>query len=424
MGFDARTVKMMEDGSHLTIDGCPGLRIVARGLRRTWTYRYKSPIDGNMRQIKIGLWPAMPLPAAMVEWDALRARRDAGEDLAVAKREAVAVKPAAVYTVRQLCDDYLSGHVDRHRKARGAAEMRRLLGAHLGAIEDRPACDITRADAFALLESLVHIPVTAQTLRGELGAAWEYALDAGRLAPEVPNWWRLVMRGRLRSIGRQRAGESIGAGKRVLSDKEIGELVRWLPKFSPLVSDVLTLYLWTGTRGSEIVAMEPREITQEPDGWWWTIPKAKTKNARHEGSSDLRVPLVGRALAVVQRRTGEKWLFPATLPAVGHVKQQVIGSQVYNHQPYAEVHPDRARERLTVAHWSPHDLRRTVRTQLAAMGCPDSVAEAVLGHMQAGIKGTYNKYSYDAERREWLTQLADRLESLSCAPCSRAAKNH
>ena len=35
-----------------------------------------------------------------------------------------------------------------------------------------------------------------------------------------------------------------------------GELVNWLPNFSRMMTDALTLYLWTGTRGSEIVAMD------------------------------------------------------------------------------------------------------------------------------------------------------------------------
>ncbi len=50
---------------------------------------------------------------------------------------------------------------------------------------------------------------------------------------------------------------------------------------------------------------------------------------------------------------------------------------------------------------------------LAAMGCPGDVAEAVLGHMQPGIVGVYNRHSYDAERAEWLRRLSERLEELA-----------
>lgn len=47
------------------------------------------------------------------------------------------------------------------------------------------------------------------------------------------------------------------------------------------------------------------------------------------------------------------------------------------------------------------------------MGCPDSVAEAVLGHIQPGIQGTYNRHGYDKERRQWFVALSVRLERLA-----------
>ena len=421
MQFDARAAKLLAPGEHMTIDGCPGLRLAASASRRSWTYRYKSPLDGKMRQVMIGHWPAVTLASAVLSWESLRARRDAGEDPAQNKRQARADTRAEVaatgYTVRALCNDYLAGHVDAHRKPKGAKEMRRLMTAHLDSISAKPAHTVTRADAFDLLESLAHIPVSAQTLRGELGAAWDYALDAGRIPQETPNWWRLVMRGRLRSKGRTRAGVRIGTAKRVLSEAEVGALLRWLPNFSTLIADCLTLYLWTGARGAEIAAMEAREITQEADGWWWTVPKAKTKNARHEVATDLRVPLVGRALAIVRRRINLSggWLFPAK-SATGHSSQMTVGTQVHNHMPYSTVHPNRETPHLPVIHWSPHDLRRTARTLLAAMGCPDAVGEAVLGHVQPGIQGVYNLYGYDTERRHWLTLLDARLEALAKQP--------
>jgi hypothetical protein len=47
------------------------------------------------------------------------------------------------------------------------------------------------------------------------------------------------------------------------------------------------------------------------------------------------------------------------------------------------------------------------------MGCPSDVAEAVIGHMQPGIQGVYNKYTYDKERRIWLKKLDAKLEQLA-----------
>ena len=61
------------------------------------------------------------------------------------------------------------------------------------------------------------------------------------------------------------------------------------------------------------------------------------------------------------------------------------------------------------------DLRRTVRTLLAAMGCPDAVAEAILAHKPPGVMGVYNLHTYDAEKRHWLAALDVKLEQLASA---------
>ncbi|MGQ7934567.1 hypothetical protein [Paraburkholderia sp. D1E] len=55
--------------------------------------------------------------------------------------------------------------------------------------------------AFDLLESLRDRPTYANSIKMELRAAWDYALDAARLPENTPGWWRQIMRGRLRSKG-------------------------------------------------------------------------------------------------------------------------------------------------------------------------------------------------------------------------------
>ncbi|AIC87847.1 MULTISPECIES: tyrosine-type recombinase/integrase [pseudomallei group] len=417
MRFDARTAKQLSPGAHLKIDVCPGLRLEATASRRSWIYRYKSPVDGRMRQIKIGEWPALSIAAAAVEWERLKQARNAGNDPALAKRQAndsvgVMVQQGDSPTVRDICSAYLTGHVERNRQSKGAAEVARMFRTMLGDIADLPAVEVTRERAFSKIDSYRHVPVQASRLRLELGAAWDYALDAGRLPESASNWWRQIMRGRLRSNGRRIQGQPMGTAKRFLTDAEVGALITWLPNFSRNVEDALTLYLWTGTRGAEICAMEGTEITEERDGLWWTIPKVKTKSARHEKATDLRVPLVGRADAIVRRRLeryGKGWLFPAERG--GHMQQKVFGQAVHCHMPYSVTRPEQERPRLPVTHWAPHDLRRTARTILAALGCPYEIGEAILGHMLPGVGGIYNRHSYDAERRHWLTKLDEKLEA-------------
>ncbi len=419
--FDARAARALRPGDHLTVDGAPGLRLVATETRRTWVYRYKSPVDGRMRQLRLGHWPGMGLPAALAAWERVKQQRDAGGDPAAEKRkrwtEAAGQARAAAYTVLRACDDYLADYA--HQVApKTYAEAERILEVELDVLAQRPAASITRADAFDLLQPLQQArPVIAQRLRQLLGAVWDRALDAGRLPPETPNWWRLVMRGKLPSKGKIVGGKHQGEAKRVLAEAELAVLLPWLPNFTRDIEDALTLVLWTGCRGAEVVAMEAGEVAEELDGWWWTVPRAKLKMRRNPLLTDLRVPLVGRALAVVKRRVAAQpagWVFPSR-GASGHLEQKALGVAVWCHMPGCELRKEWVRPRLPVAGWSPHDLRRTARTLLAALGCPAEVAEAILGHMLPGVQGTYNRHAYDAERRVWLQRLADRLEVLAAS---------
>jgi len=412
--FDARTAKQLKPGDHIVVSDCPGLRLVASGQYRAWTYRYKSPINSKMRQIKFGHWPAMPIGAAISEWQKLKDRRDSGEDPAAEKRQARVARVERIYTVAQCVDDYYRGHLLVNRQPAGANAVHARLVKAIEPLADMAAASITRRVAFDLITQHSTNPVAAKSIRNELGAAWDYALDAGELGEDAPNWWRQILSGKLRSKGAMRDGERKGTSKRTLSEAELKTLLTVdLARFSQQVQDFLVIQLWTCTRGAEICQMHRSQITQEPDGWWWTLPKAMTKGRNQEKATDLRVPLVGRVLEIVQR-LGDGWLFPSTsrLGVVGPQKQTYMQVKVNYLQPYCKQRPDHVRERLTVTHWSPHDLRRTGRTMLSGMDCPVDVAEAILGHVQPGVQGDYNLHRYDKQRRVWLTLLSDRLESL------------
>ncbi|MCA7968371.1 hypothetical protein LGM42_00550 [Burkholderia sp. AU39826] len=89
----------------------------------------------------------------------------------------------------------------------------------------------------------------------------------------------MILRGKLRSKGRTIDGVVTGTKKRVLSEDEIGTLLRWLPNMSRTVSDAITLYRWTGARGGEIISMGSHENADEADSLWWTVPKEKNKDS-------------------------------------------------------------------------------------------------------------------------------------------------
>jgi len=425
IAFDARLAKALAPGNHLTFELAPGLRLGATASTRTWIYRYKSQVDGRMRQVRLGRWPAMGPTAALVAWQQARDARATGGDPATRRKsdrrdqrrhaEKVRKERAQTgYTVRRLADDFLSSYAGSV-VPKTYAELERLFARELDSIADVPASTLTRTQAFALIDAMRDRPVVAKRVRQGLGAAWDHALDAGRLPSEVPNWWRLVLRGKLPSRGKTIQGTSVGPVKRVLSEPEVSALLRFLPNFSRDVEDALVLYLWTACRGAEIVSMERDEVAAVRKVLWWTIPVAKLKGRRNPTRTDLRVPLAGRAAAVVRRRmdaTDSNWLWPS-VGATGHVMQKAIGVAVWSHMPYAATRPDWKRPRLSLVRWAPHDLRRTARTLLSSLGCPSEVGEAILGHALPGVEGIYNLHRFDAERLAWLTKLSEHLEHLA-----------
>lgn len=436
MFFDARAAKLLQPGEALTVQGCPGLRLLATQTRKTWTYRYRAP-DGKLRQVALGQWPQVAAADALARWAQLRSDKSDGLDPAAQRKAQRLAKttpaPAKSYTVAQLVRDYIAKHLLVSRAAPGAQAAKRALErvlAEAPAFAAQDAATVTRADAFSLLDARKATPTAAAKLRSMLGSAWDYALDAGRLDGAAPNWWRQVMRGRLKSKGKVMAGEHVGQRRRALSDAEVGELLRWLPNMHAAGRDGVVLYLWTGARGSEIFAMRAAHVRREQDGWWWTIPKSETKNARHAQAVDLRVPLFGRALAVVQQRlaavaalgdaAGAGYLFSGE--GSKRYTQHAFSTYIYDLQPYSPKAVRSAanasagapaRPVLPVTDWTPHNLRRTARTLLAALGCPREVGEAIVGHMPELIEATYNVHTYDAERRLWLARLADHLDALA-----------
>ncbi len=165
--------------------------------------------------------------------------------------------------------------------------------------------------------------------------------------------------------------------------------------------------------------MRPEFVKKEGEVWWWTVPKRLTKNERHALAVDLRVPLFGQALEIVQRRmeaVGESGLLFEDVRGEQYT-QNDLSTYIYNLQPYSPKVTGRQGDGLVlpVTHWTAHNLRRTARTLLAQLGCPNEVAEAIIGHMPENIVGTYNAYTYDAERVHWLGQLSTYLSGLAKA---------
>jgi len=173
---------------------------------------------------------------------------------------------------------------------------------------------------------------------------------------------------------------------------------------SPATRSALRLMLLTGQRRTEVVEAEKAELQLEGDNPVWMIPGERTKNGLLH-----RVPLCPMACAE----------FRKALAASPEKSPFVFPSPEDSRIPISAAAITRAMARLVdelkIGRVSPHDLRRTVGTQLAKLGLPTHVRSLVLNHSAISRSITdavYNRYAYDKEKREALGAWERELKQL------------
>ena len=185
-----------------------------------------------------------------------------------------------------------------------------------------------------------------------------------------------------------------GSRERVLTQDELREL--WRSLGDDRFSDIVRLLLLTGQRRTEIGKLQWNEI--DLGRGMIVLAPDRTKNSRlHE------VPLSRQAKAVLERlprRNTTEFLFGKRgFPDWGGAKQELD-------------------QRLGIAPWRIHDLRRTCATQMSELGVLPHIVETVLNHVsghKAGVAGVYNRSKMSDAVREALQRWADYLDQITSA---------
>ena len=66
--------------------------------------------------------------------------------------------------------------------------------------------------------------------------------------------------------------------------------------------------------------------------------------------------------------------------------------------------------------WSPHDIRRTVRTSFSRLRVPREIAELAIGHVKVGLVRAYDLWEAMEERREAYRQVGRAASDSSPPP--------
>ena len=166
-----------------------------------------------------------------------------------------------------------------------------------------------------------------------------------------------------------------------------------------LFGSYLLFTLLTATRRGEGAGLRRSELS--PDGRVWIIPAARYKSKR-----DTVVPLsvaAQKILATMPVRPGGDYVFSAD------------GASKLGNWDARKARFDAA---CGIRGWVIHDLRRAARTLLSRAGVSSDIAERCLGHAMVGVRGTYERYAYESEKRHAFEALARMVEEIVRPPAA------
>lgn len=322
---------------------------------------------------------------------ALRVQIDQGIDVAAEKQARIAEARQAQrrQTLRELANDWFEAN-ERHWQH--PKVVRRLLDNHLiprlGGI---PADEVTPADVEHALSAIAKkAPTTANDALRTLRRIFSRGKRL-RIVPDNP----------ISEFTLADAGGAEAPRDRALSRQEIVQLLEKLraePSFGRLNYLAILLLLALGVRKRELVAAQWQEF--ELDRAVWTLPAERTKTG-----APVAIPLPPVVVSWFRElhvfAAGSEYVFPARRRS----------------KRFRHISPDTLNVALAqvdhgIDHFTIHDLRRTMRTQLAELGVAPHIAERCLNHKIRGVAGIYDRHDYFEQRRQALVRWAETLTSL------------
>ena len=278
--------------------------------------------------------------------------------------------------------DWLKRHIDARGVISAKAKRRTLENHILPEWGGRDFESIKRVDVALLLDRV-------EDKAGQCAA--DNVLNVIR---SIGNWYATrnddytspVIRGMRRSNPKERARD------RILSDDEIRAVWKQAES-NGTFGALVRLLLLTGQRREKVATMKWEDLK---DGVW-TVPAAK----REKGVGGELV-LSDAALAIVEsqpRFASNPYVLAGRFQGT-HYCNYGTGKQAFA----AKLPP--------MPKWGLHDLRRTARSLMSRAGVLPHIAERVLGHVQEGVQGVYDRHQYAAEKAHALATLANLIESI------------
>ena len=371
------------------------IRVLTSGVK---TFQYIYTINGRRRRLNLGNYPATSLADARGKY--LDAAGLVAKNIdPMAPPPAPQPEPAKpeILTVSGLKDLYLE-HIKGHLVERYVVQQERTLNKDVvPVIGDLPATEIRRKDAIALVEEVAkRAPGQARNIIKTARAMFSFAHDR-----------ELVESNPFARVGRAVPSTAPKSRERTLSASEIKHIWGMLGKSE--IGRAILMVLVTAQRPGEVSGMAKGEIMVGVGKarcevcrrcGWWTIPSERTKTR----DGDHRVYLTDLALSLLPAQYADH-VYPVNGRGRG---AKATGAM----RPATMSHFLTDNNYFGMPRWTPHDLRRTARTEMSALEVPERHAEAVLNHKQTGVKKVYDRHKYDKQKESALKKWSDHLRKL------------
>jgi integrase len=358
-------------------DTLPGFGVRLRGQSKRWIIQYR--VGSQQRRESLGDVPRVGLDDARRIARHRFAQIELGSDPAADKAKARAEAATARLTLGAVSDRYLDAKRDVMRP-NSYRDTARYFTMHWLPLRGRALAAITRAEVAARLQEITkaHGRVAASRARANLSALYSWSLKEG-LCEGNP------------VIATNDPGTGTKARERVLSDHELAAVWSACDADDDF-SRIVRLLVLTGARRQEIGSVKWSEV--DLDSGVLAIPGERTKNHR-----SLTLPLPPMTLDIL-RSTPRR-------------RDYVFGDRGDGFSSWSTSTATlKVRLGASVAPWTLHDLRRTMRTGLGRIGVQPHVAELVIGHARRGVDAVYDRGRYEREIARALALWAEHLASI------------
>lgn len=365
------------------------LRVTPTGAK-SFVYRYR--INNEVKRYTIGQFPKIGLADARKICKDLHLTKLHGDD-PLYKRERAKSESKLGSRFIDLANRFKEEYLPQLRK-RTADEYFRIIDRELTPTLGKVLIsDIKRADVIKLLDKIAlnrNTPVMANRVKATISSIFSFAVNKALLEYNIIR--------DVKKYTKTKTGERVEVKRdRFYTADEIHRIWQAVDSQQEPTRSYYMFLMMYGQRKTETALAKWEHI--DFDQRTWTIPAINTKAKRKH-----ILPLTNQAIKLLQQLKdysgGGTWVFRSR----------------YSDTPIKWV--DKAKQRIAkiseVSDFRPHDLRRTLATNLSEMGTERVVLKKIQNHIGQDITDVYDRHDYRLPvlkaLQEWSNRLMDIAE--------------